>query len=76
LGEPKPYKVRSTEPGSADVIDRKTSMRVGYVLADFYANWQPCLCDEGSYGMWGTPFGGKFRYRADAVEAVWKAQRG
>lgn len=50
-----PYKVVAYEPGAADVIDRATGEKVGYVLAAF-RGWEAFLCSARgvnlTFGTW------------------------
>lgn len=63
----KPYKVCPYEPGAASVVDRATNEGVGYVLADYWNNWEAFLVSNR-----GVPIG-YFKRRSSAVEAVWSA---
>jgi len=57
-----PYKIVAYEPGAAHVVERGTDRLLGYVLKDFYGNWEP-MRD-------GRPIGRTCRYRRDAARIV------
>lgn len=61
-----PYKVVAYEPGAARIVDRTTGEKVGYVLADFYRQWEPMRDGRG--------LGGPFRLRVDAARHVWETR--
>lgn len=58
-----PFKIAAVEPGVADVVDRRTNRRVGYVLQDYQGNWE-ARC--GDYYV-----GDKREFRRDAAWDVW-----
>ena len=62
----KPYKIVSYEPHAADVVDRVTGERVGYVLEGF-VGW---VAHANDYRVLGRE-----RYRADAALLVWNEVR-
>lgn len=85
----KPYKVVPYEMGAADVIDRATGEKVGYILA-WAKGWSAYLTSapgvELSFGTQPTPeelrsiLGDTYevthtRYRKDAAERVWRNWR-
>lgn len=67
--QPQPYLVRSTGPGTADVVDRATGERVGWLRRTF----------DGWEGHASSPWRRVTpheRYRGEAAGAVWQATRG
>ena len=66
-GRMTPWLIASYEPGAAEVRDRATNQRVGYVLQNFHGNWTP-MRD-------GEELSRPYRYRADAARHVWEAFR-
>lgn len=68
----KPYKVvlrklgEAYELGAADIVDRATDRRIGYVLGGAGTRWSSFICPPVPSVLVGTS-----RYRTEAAEKVW-----
>jgi hypothetical protein len=78
MADRKPYRL-SIDAGVCDVVDRATNENVGYVRRTLVTRmWHPFVWRDaalgGSYG--GVPLDRQYRYRQEAIEAVWENRRG
>lgn len=71
MAAPKPFKVVPYEIGAADVIDRKTGERVGYVV-QWAIGWAAYRLGKRSGVAHNA--GRYFKRRGDAATAVWEDQ--
>lgn len=73
-GQPfvEPVKVVPYEPGAADVFDRGTGEKIGFVIRGFYKVWTAYEPFDGR----AVPRAiGRFRYRRDAARSLWSYER-
>jgi hypothetical protein len=63
-----PVKVVPYEFGAADVFDRESGEKLGYVLQDFYSHWTAYV--RSADGGYSAPVA-RLRYRRDAARWLW-----
>jgi hypothetical protein len=59
-----PFKIVAYEPGAANVFDRATGRKVGFLLQDFAGNWSGRFVPGGRVEI-------KERRRRDAAARLW-----